>query len=280
MTGFTKLFSSIIGSTIWQESHATKIVWITLLALADRDGLANISLPGLAHFAGVTTEEAQAAIDKFQAPDAFSRSSEHEGRRIEPIDGGWLILNYDKYRQTRSPEDVRERGRIRTQRWREKKRHASRVSHNVTKRHGDKCDDKAEAEADIHSLDSTNSIATHTFFADEDYCAEPKAESASAPPPESPFVSIPLNDKSEFPVYEPEIAKWQELFPAIDVHQELRNCVAWNLSHPARRKTRGGINAHITSWLSKEQNRSRGNGRTGKDVIDQIRNHRTMPDFG
>src|ERR1035441_7698731 len=105
MTGYTKLFSSILGSTIWGEANSTRIVWITLLALADRDGIAEASIPGLANFARVTIGEAEAAVKKFMEPDRYSRSPEHDGRRIEPVDGGWQILNHDKYRLRMSAED-------------------------------------------------------------------------------------------------------------------------------------------------------------------------------
>ena len=33
---FTKLFSSILDSTVWQESKETKLVWVTMLAMCDR----------------------------------------------------------------------------------------------------------------------------------------------------------------------------------------------------------------------------------------------------
>jgi hypothetical protein len=122
MTGYTKLFNSIITSTIWCESPVVCKVWVTMLALADRDGLVEASLPGLAHLARLGIEEASEAIQKFLSPDPYSRSPEWDGRRIEPIDGGWRILNYIKYRLRMSPEDIRERDRIRKQRYREQQR--------------------------------------------------------------------------------------------------------------------------------------------------------------
>lgn len=88
MTGFTKLFNSILGSTIWREDPTTKVVWITLLALADRDGIAEASIPGLANYAGVTVDATEAALQKFLAPDPYSRTPDNEGRRIEKVDGG------------------------------------------------------------------------------------------------------------------------------------------------------------------------------------------------
>jgi hypothetical protein len=120
MTGFTKLFDSIVTSTIWREDSDTKVVWITMLAIADRDGIVESSIPGLAHLAGVDERKTQAAIAKFLKPDRHSRSPEHEGRRIEQVDGGWRLLNYDRYREKLSPEDVREKNRIRQQRYRER----------------------------------------------------------------------------------------------------------------------------------------------------------------
>ena len=35
-----------------------------------------------------------AAIDQLQAPDKWSRTKDHEGRRIVEVDGGWRVLNY------------------------------------------------------------------------------------------------------------------------------------------------------------------------------------------
>jgi len=116
MSGYTKLFGSILGSTIWREDSDTRIVWITMLALADADGIVEASVPGLAHFACVSTETAQSAIAKFLAPDPDSRSPEYEGRRIEKVEGGWLLLNYEKYMYKLSVDDRKERDRLRQQR--------------------------------------------------------------------------------------------------------------------------------------------------------------------
>ena len=80
------------------------------------------------------------------------------------------------------------------------------------------------------------------------------------PPTPAPFIMIPLNDKTEYPIQQDHIDEWKALFPKVDVEQELRNIRAWNLSNEKLRKTRGGILQHITSWLTKEQNRGGNNG--------------------
>jgi len=105
---FTKLFSSITASTVWCESMATRIVWITLLAMADRRGRIYASIPGLANMARVPLEDTERAIERFLAPDKYSRTPDHDGRRIEPIDGGWRLLNHAKYRDIRDAEARRE----------------------------------------------------------------------------------------------------------------------------------------------------------------------------
>lgn len=83
----------------------------------------------------------------------------------------------------------------------------------------------------------------------KDYCAEPQA--AGAPP----VISLPLNDGTFFDVSENDRAKWSQLYPNVDVLQQLRNMAGWCDANPAKRKTRGGIKRFITAWLAREQNK-------------------------
>lgn len=105
---FTKLFSSITESTVWCESSEVRLTWITMLAMADKQGRVFASIPGLANRARVPVEAVEDAISKFLGPDTYSRTKEHEGRRIEEIDGGWRLLNHAKYRALRDEESRRE----------------------------------------------------------------------------------------------------------------------------------------------------------------------------
>jgi hypothetical protein len=112
---FTKLFSTITRSTIWCEDSDTRVLWVTMLALADRKGRVLSSIPGLAKDAAIPLEVAERAIRKFEAPDPYSRSNQRDpesaGRRIRPIDGGWELINYDYYRNLRDEETEREKKR-------------------------------------------------------------------------------------------------------------------------------------------------------------------------
>jgi hypothetical protein len=118
MAGYTKLFSSILASTVWREDADTRLVWITLLAMADKHGVAEGSVPGLADFARVPVENTRRALAKLAAPDPDSRSQEHEGRRIQSVDGGWLLLNHAKYRERLNLDERREYKRLKEAQYR------------------------------------------------------------------------------------------------------------------------------------------------------------------
>lgn len=118
MAGYTKLFNSILASTIWRADNDTRIVWITMLAMANKRGIVEASIPGLADFARVPIDACQRALANLLSPDEFSRTKDHDGRRIKAIDGGWQLLNHGKYRDTLSAEERREYKRIKQREYR------------------------------------------------------------------------------------------------------------------------------------------------------------------
>jgi len=122
MAGYTKLFSTILASTIWREPANVRVVWITMLAMADAEGHVDGSVPGLADLSRVTVDECQSALKTLSDPDYFSRTKTNEGRRIKEIEGGWVILNYVKYREAQPADLRREQNREAQRRWREKRK--------------------------------------------------------------------------------------------------------------------------------------------------------------
>ena len=169
---FTKLFNSILDSTIWQEPPATKLVWITLLAMADRSGDVHASIPGLAKRAGVTLPECEAALACLTSPDRYSRTQEHDGRRIEIIDGGFALLNHGKYRALLSAEERREYNRTKQAEYRAaKKAPVKDLSPNVNDNQQNAHSTEAEAEAEAVLL----SPHTHRGReAQEEYWPDPR----------------------------------------------------------------------------------------------------------
>lgn len=113
MAGYTKLFSDIITSSIWQEPNDAKVIWISILALKGRDQVCRATIPALAKYADITLERCEEIMQRFQEPDKYSNSQDFEGRRIERVDGGWFVLNGERYRDKMNPDEVREYNRVR-----------------------------------------------------------------------------------------------------------------------------------------------------------------------
>ena len=110
--GYTKLFATITDSTIWQAPDPTRLVWITMLSMADQNGYVGASVPGLAARARVALEDCVAALETLLGPDKWSRTPDHGGRRIAVADGGWVLLNHAKYRAMRDADKRREQARL------------------------------------------------------------------------------------------------------------------------------------------------------------------------
>lgn len=146
---FTKLFSSITESTVWCEPDSTRIVWITMLAMADSKGRIWASIPGLANRARVTVEQVENAILTFKSPDRYSRTPDYEGRRVEDIEGGWRLLNHEKYRGIRDEESIKESKRRYINERRKAEREARGVEEKILQSNAvDLGRDNADADTD------------------------------------------------------------------------------------------------------------------------------------
>jgi hypothetical protein len=147
---YNKLFTKILDSSIWLESAPTRLVWLTMIAAMDETGFALFaSIPNLAHRARVTPEEAEAAVKCLESPDQNSSDPENEGRRIERVPGGWMILNAPKYRDLVTKAVIREQTRARVQRFREEKRNACNAGVTPKKRRVTPSEARAIAEAKV-----------------------------------------------------------------------------------------------------------------------------------
>jgi len=142
---FAKLASKIISSTVWQLDDHTRLVWVTMLAMKDKDHIVTASVPGLAHFARVPVESCRRALEILSSPDKDSQTEdENEGRRIQPVENGWFIINGEKYRWFGAKAEMQEAVRLRVAAHRAKLKALHAVTCNKTLR----CNDQAEAEAE------------------------------------------------------------------------------------------------------------------------------------
>ena len=119
---YNKLFTKILDSSIWSESVETRIVWLTFIAAMDEEGMVRFASPeNVSHRARVTLEAAKKAIEVLEGPDENSSDQDNEGRRLERVPGGWMVLNGKKYRGMVTKSVIQEQTRERVRRYREKK---------------------------------------------------------------------------------------------------------------------------------------------------------------
>lgn len=119
---WTPLWSDIVDSSVWETPKHVKILWITMLAMKDRSGFVSASRSGLARRAVLTTDEVDDGLKVLSSPDRDSKSRDHDGRRIEEVEGGWRILNHERMLRRIALEKKRLSDRIRQAEHREKKK--------------------------------------------------------------------------------------------------------------------------------------------------------------
>lgn len=85
----------------------------------DEKGFAPFAALGnVANRARVTLDEARAAVEILEGPDSESSDPENEGRRLERVPGGWVVLNAEKHRDlvTRAIRQAQTAERVRRHR--------------------------------------------------------------------------------------------------------------------------------------------------------------------
>ena len=118
---YNKLFTGILDSSVWLESDATRLVWLTCLAAMDETGFVKAAAVGnLANRARVEVEAARQAIQRLENPDTESSDPENEGRRLERVPGGWIVLNAVKFNQLATRIMLQEQNRLRVAKHRAK----------------------------------------------------------------------------------------------------------------------------------------------------------------
>jgi len=89
----------------------------------DEDGYAHFaSIANLARRAVLDLDITEAAVKVLESPDPDSSDPEHDGRRIERVPGGWMVLNARKYHSLTTRAIAKKKSNERVKRFREKKR--------------------------------------------------------------------------------------------------------------------------------------------------------------
>lgn len=227
---YSKLHSSIVNSSLWCEQDAIRILFITLLAMCDRDGIVYGSRAGLARAAMIDPEKANEAWTALLSPDPDSsdkiRAPENEGRRIEEVSGGFRLLNFEYYRGLRNDDERREQNRVAQAKFRvsQRKPASAKVSHSNPP--------SSQAEAEAEAILPSD---------------QPLAPTQAAKPSWSKLHGWQN-------VSEEMKQRWAEAFPACNIDLQLQQMTLWCEANPKKAVKTNWLN-FITNWLSKHQNR-------------------------
>jgi len=171
---FVKLDCGILNSTLWFDRQA-RDVFITALLMAEPYellepiqqihvdsleytgwlvpagwyGFVPAAGVGITHRAGIEESEGREALRVLGSPENSSRTPDYEGRRLVRINGGYLVLNFIKYREKDASAADRQR------RWRERQKakakgKPSRVTESPLRVISNQAE--AEAEAEVQQL--------------------------------------------------------------------------------------------------------------------------------
>jgi hypothetical protein len=239
---FVKLDCGLLESSTWLDRPALE-VFLTALLLAEPFelpeptpalgpheiepngwlvpagwyGLARVAPPLLMERATMgrqdPVEDLQDALTRLCDPDAHSRSSDFGGRRLARVNGGFIVLNYDRYRQRDYTAAER------TKRWRDKRRAEAALHRSVT----DKTRSvtalsvtvtQAEAEADIQIP------ATDPFPNTQRGQVSPVAQPAPKLNGKKPKRNTAHFVQADFAVTEEDKTWARENFPTVDLWLE------------------------------------------------------------
>ena len=122
--GFVKLDCGLLDSTLWMDREARELFITALLMAVPNElkspekqidvnsleytgfivpcgwyGMVKAAGPGIIRRSVMDLETGMAALGRLGSPEPESRTPDFEGRRLVRINGGYLALNYAKYRE-------------------------------------------------------------------------------------------------------------------------------------------------------------------------------------
>ncbi|WP_447908164.1 hypothetical protein [Serratia fonticola] len=239
-----------IAKVSGQPIALVQAVFLQLLVSASQNPVTDETGVTL-HIVTVTNEDISSALDVTEG-DVASVTSAMQGRVLNGNTiSGWnkRQANYSAARNNGKPaKSGAQRVREHRERRKQKELEERNVTvGNVTETLGnDVTPQIREEEIREEVKEETKTLLSG---------AEKKQHQTIEESEEPIFISLPLNDGSEFGVTESMVSEFKKLYPSADVEQELRNQRGWLMSEPTRRKTKRGIKRFITGWLSREQDK-------------------------
>ena len=165
---FVKLDCGILTSTTWMEKDLRDMFITALLMAVPHEliepepeieinslnptgwvvppgwyGFVHAAGPGIARMALLDKDKGLAALEVLSQPEPESRTQDYEGRRMVRVNGGFIVLNFQKYRDKDHTAAERQRRYRQRQKGVALRRDVTSPSRNIT---------QAEAEAKAKSI--------------------------------------------------------------------------------------------------------------------------------
>lgn len=202
----------------------------------------------------IATLPDQTAAELFKAIAAYQMGEEYEIKDPSAVAIFAMIkatfdADAEKYEETcKRRADAGRKGAEKTNR--QKSANADSESAKVGKsRQVPDSSRQKSANADDIDMDMEMEIDMDMDISKDTYSSEPSSLADCE--------AIPLNDGTEWRPTTEEFTEYARLYPSVDIKQQFASMRGWSLGNPTRKKTAGGVKRFVTSWLSKEQDRSR-----------------------
>jgi len=207
--GFVKLDDQLGDSSLMACPSDTFKVFVYILSRCGPDGISRTSPTGISAHCFLSLDVVRRAIETLESPDPDSRSKVDEGRRIKDVDGGFLVVNYLKYRE-RGYSMKDSARRMREKRDRDRKREKAEEKRTKAE------EKKAKAEENT-------------------FPSKREAEATCAHNVTDPPVNGVYFDGDEWRGLTPDfIESLREKFPISNVMGELEKMAAWIKKDPSR----------------------------------------------
>lgn len=229
---YVKLFTQILDSSI-AENRKLRHFFTDLLLCADFEGAVMMTSQAIARRIGASLEEVEWGLKELQKPDPLSKTSDHDGRRIEQVDGhgyGWKVLNFEFYRSLKDYEQLKIETKERVRKHRERKKLN---------------ESKAECNSHVTPCNTGNDIEIQI----ENHIK--REDTSNATSIKEPKKSSKVTDEEFISSLTENIA-----YHGINVKVQLAKMDAWLLANPNRQKTR----RFVVNWLNKCDRPVSGNG--------------------
>jgi hypothetical protein len=97
---YSPIFRSVLNTRLWSKPASWRCVWLWCTLAADPEGMVPSDIHGVSIGANVTLSEAREAMAFLESPDEDADPEDpHQGRVLQRIRGGWLVIGHEVTRQ-------------------------------------------------------------------------------------------------------------------------------------------------------------------------------------